>query len=311
MCGRHKKWNHDEIREAVTLIPHFKRKTIRDLAHALGIPKSTLWDLRQDKDDPVIIACMSALKPLLTQQHELLPCVTFCLTRIDPVTCEYDDCFQSVHVDEKWFFISEKELRLYIAPGEMVPTRRCHNREHLLKVIFLAAVACPHFDAEGECIFDGKVGMWPFVERVEAKRTSKNCEKGTIETKVVPVNKIRYRDFMIEKVVPTIKAKWPDRNQNILIQQDGASSHIDEDDPEFVAVGVTGVWNIRLMTQSPKLPDLNVLDLSFFRALQSKQWSNGFAETMDEELIETVLLLAFDELEPMILNFGWLTLIGC
>ena len=43
--------------------------------------------------------------------------------------------------------------------------------------------------------------MWPFVERVEAKRiSSKNCEKGTIETKIVPVNKIRYREFMIKKV---------------------------------------------------------------------------------------------------------------
>ena len=66
-CGQHKKWNHDEICEAVTLIPLFKRRTIRDLAHVLGIPKSTLWDLKQDKDNPVIIACTSALKPLLTQ----------------------------------------------------------------------------------------------------------------------------------------------------------------------------------------------------------------------------------------------------
>ena len=149
-CGRHKKWNHDEICKVVTLIPLFKRRTIRDLAHALGIPKLTLWDLKQDKDNPVIIACMSALKPLLTQQHELLH-VTFCLTKIDLVTCEYDDCFQSVHVDEKWFFISEKELHLYIVPGEVVPTRRCQNRDHLLKVMFLvAAVARPHFDAEGE-----------------------------------------------------------------------------------------------------------------------------------------------------------------
>ena len=83
------------------LSPLFKRRTIRDLAHALGIPKSTLWDLKQDKDDPVVIVCTSALKPLLTQQHELLR-VTFCLTKIDPVTREYDDCFQSVNVDEKW-----------------------------------------------------------------------------------------------------------------------------------------------------------------------------------------------------------------
>ena len=52
-----------------------------------------------------IIACTSALKPLLTQQHELLR-VTFCLTKIDPVTREFDDCFQSVHVDETWFFFS-------------------------------------------------------------------------------------------------------------------------------------------------------------------------------------------------------------
>ena len=114
---------------------------------------------------------------------------------------------------------------------------------------------------------------------------------------------------MIQKIIPAIKAKWPDRNQKILIQQDDASSHIDEDDPDFVAVGVTGVWNMRLMTQSPKLQDLNALDLSFFRALQSKQWSNGwFLETMDD-LIETVLM-TFDEFEPTILNFGWWTLIG-
>jgi hypothetical protein len=35
---------------------------------------------------------------------------------------------QSVHVDEKWFFLSEEVLRLYIAPGEVVPTRRFRIR---------------------------------------------------------------------------------------------------------------------------------------------------------------------------------------
>jgi hypothetical protein len=98
---------------------------------------------------------------------------------------------QSVHVDEKWFFISEEVLRLYIAPGEVVPTSRVQNKEHMIKVMFLAAVACPCYDPEGECTFDGKIGMFPFVERVVAKRTSKNCKKGTIERKVLPVNKNR------------------------------------------------------------------------------------------------------------------------
>ncbi len=63
------------------------------------------------------------------------------------------------------------------------------------------------------------------------------------------------------------------------------------------------------MTQSPKSSDLNVLDLSFFWALQSKQWSNRHAKTVDQ-LIEKVLL-AFDEFDPMKLNFGWLTLMSC
>ena len=116
---------------------------------------------------------------------------------------------------------------------------------------------------EGECTFDGKIGMFPFVERVAAKRTSKNREKGTIETKVLPVNKNQYRDFMITKVFPAIKQMWPDRNRNIVIQQDSSSAHINENDPQFVAAATSGNWNISLMTQSPKLPDLNVLDLSF------------------------------------------------
>ena len=130
-------------------------------------------------------------------------------------------------------------------------------------LIFLAAVARPRYDPEGKCTFDGKIGMFPFVERVAAKRTSKNREKGTIETKLLPVNKNQYRDFMITKVFPAIKQKWPDRNRNIVIQQDGASAHIDENDPQFVAATTSGNWITSLMTQSPKLPDLNVLDLFF------------------------------------------------
>ena len=80
----------------------------------------------------------------------------------------------------------------------------------------------------------------------------------------VLVNKQRYRSFLIEKVVPSIKANWPGRNRDITIQQDSAGAHIGENDPAFVAVATAGVWRIKLQTQSPKSPDLNVLDLSIF-----------------------------------------------
>ena len=63
------------------------------------------------------------------------------------------------------------------------------------------------------------------------------------------------------------------------------------------------------MTKSPKLPALNVLDLSFF-CLTIKIVEQQICQSNDG-LIETVLMLAFDEFERTTLNFGWLALIGC
>ena len=80
---------------------------------------------------------------------------------------------------------------------------------------------------------------------------------------------------MITKVLPAIKQKWPDRNQNKVIQQDGASAHINENDPQFVAVATSRNWKISLMTQSSKSPDLNVLHLSFFGPCNQNNGATG------------------------------------
>ena len=60
--------------------------------------------------------------------------------------------------------------------------------------------------------------------------------------------------------------KWPDpgMNRTVVIQHDGASAHIAENDQEFSLHAKQGVWNICLETQPVKSPDKNVLDLSFF-----------------------------------------------
>ena len=46
--------------------------------------------------------------------------------------------------------------------------------------MFLAAVARPRFDANGNVVFDGKLGIWPFTYQEAAKRKSKHREAGTI-----------------------------------------------------------------------------------------------------------------------------------
>jgi hypothetical protein len=41
------------------------------LASALGIPHSTLYGMKMNKDDPVIIPHSNAIRPLLTETHRL------------------------------------------------------------------------------------------------------------------------------------------------------------------------------------------------------------------------------------------------
>ena len=54
---------------------------------------------------------------------------------------------------------------------------------------------------------------------------------------------------------------------------------------------------------------MNVLDLSFFRALQSAQWENGFETTIDG-LVDQVLRV-YAAFVPQKIDKGFLTLMGC
>ncbi|KAL6594954.1 hypothetical protein ACP70R_048057 [Stipagrostis hirtigluma subsp. patula] len=63
-------------------------------------------------------------------------------------------------------------------PGEPDPLRTVHNKNSIDKVMFLAAIARPRYDASGNCIFDGKIGVWPFVEKVNQQSEEVGTGKG-------------------------------------------------------------------------------------------------------------------------------------
>ncbi len=157
----------------------------------------------------------------------------------------------------------------------------CAESESLDQGNVLVCLACPCFDDNGKCTFYGKIGMWPFVEEVEGQRRSDNRPRGTIITRVVSCDKNRYREYLIQKVLPAIRMKWPDRDRQILIQQDRASAHIHDNDAEFNLHARQVQWEIWLETQPLKSPDTNLFDLSFFRALQSAQWGLDSETTID------------------------------
>ena len=88
------------------------------------------------------------------------------------------------------------------------------------------------------------------------------------------------------------------------MQQDGAKSHILEDDVEFKeVVGEIGL-NLTVFTQSPNSPNTNILDLGFFRAILS---FNDDCPANEEELIKSIEK-AYDEYPFRKLNCVWLTL---
>nr|CAD40538.2 OSJNBa0055C08.7 [Oryza sativa Japonica Group] len=272
----------------IAAIPLQQKSNIRSLAQALGVPKSTLH--RWFKEG-LIRRHSNSLKPYLKEANKKER-LRWCVSMLDPSTLPNSPKFiemeNIIHIDEKWFNGSKKEKTFYLYPDEEEPYFTVHNKNAIDKVMFLAAVANPRFDDEGNCTFDGKICIWPFVRKEPAQRRSRNRERGTLVTKPIKVDRNTIRSFMISKVLPAIRACWPreDAGKTIWIQQDNARTHLPINDEQFaVAVAQTGL-DIRLVNQPPNSPDMNCLDLGFFASLQSLTY-NRTSRNMDE-LIENV-----------------------
>ena len=93
-----------------------------------------------------------------------------------------------------------------------------------------------------------------------------------METKAcTSVTKNVYRSCLLEQVLFEIRNKLPlFSSPTIYIQQDSARPHISVYDEEFIEVGRQEGVDIKLVCQ-PNSPDLNVLDLEFFRSIQALQ----------------------------------------
>jgi hypothetical protein len=160
---------------------------------------------------------------------------------LEPRSIPHDPMFQGlfdyVYIDEKWFNITKNTLRYYIAPGELQPIRTCKIKNYIPRIMILTVVAQPRFDSNENYTFDGKIGCFLFVTYIAAKRSSANRVAGTMEMKSIDsITQAMMRDYLIDKVLPVIHAKWPreDIGKPIYIQQDNARPHISPNDRLFV-----------------------------------------------------------------------------
>nr|XP_017221385.1 PREDICTED: uncharacterized protein LOC108198123 [Daucus carota subsp. sativus] len=294
--------------EQLKTVPLSKRTTIRSTAYAIKVSKSTLHRCFKDGK---IRRNSNSIKPLLTNKNKENR-VEFCLSMLDANSFPNNPRFVSmenmIHIDEKWFYLTKKKETYYLFTDEEY--RTCKSKNFVIKVMFLAAVARPRFDIHGKEIFSGKIRIYPFVTREPARRSSVNRAAGTLETKAMTsVGRDIIRSYMIDKVLPDIRAKWPYGNRvTIYIQQDNARTHLDPNDAQFCQAASQYGFDIRLMCQPSNSPDLNILDLGFFNAIQSLRYKES-PKTIDE-LIDAVER-SYQAYPPRILNRIFCTLQTC
>jgi hypothetical protein len=84
--------------------------------------------------------------------------------------------------------------------------------------------------------------------------------------------------MLVDLVLPDIKKKMPATAGHIILQQDGAESHLQEDDDVFKAKVMEMYGDpdaVKLYTQPAQSPDLNIIALGFSSSLQSKYYKTS------------------------------------
>ena len=194
------------IQEGVKNLPLQKRCTQRKLAMFMGVSKTTVH--RWIVGLTISVHCNS-LKPVLTEENKVarLLMVLHFRDPVDPT--KYCVMLDWIHLDQKWFFLTQKKERYLLLPEEKNPKCCIKHKSHITKVMFLCAVACPRFNPSVNSWWDGKLGTWPIGDWEPAKLKSKNRLRGTPVWKNKAVSKEVYRELLISKLLPAIIEKWP------------------------------------------------------------------------------------------------------
>lgn len=146
--------------EKFKAIDRRKRKNIRSAASAIGVSKSTL---HRRIIEGIIKRHTNALKPYLTDANKASR-LAYAVEQINESTLTGGDPhffsqWDRVHIDEKWFYLTEECGTFYLASDEEDPHRTGKSKRFILKVMFLAAVALARFDHVKNQWFTGKIGI--------------------------------------------------------------------------------------------------------------------------------------------------------
>ncbi|GJN18557.1 hypothetical protein PR202_gb05729 [Eleusine coracana subsp. coracana] len=163
--------------EAIKNVDLKDRTTLKDLAEKLGVKKSTLYNRFKE-------GCFhrhtNDIKFTLTSDN-MKARVQYCLSMLHETNDggrTFDPMYNTVYIDEKWFYRTRRNQKYYLANDEQRPRRSVKSKNFIEKVMFLAVITRSRYNNDGHCIFDRKIGIFPFTIVEPAKRKSRNRPRG-------------------------------------------------------------------------------------------------------------------------------------
>ena len=129
------------------------------------------------------------LKPILTEENKLARLLMANHFRDPQDPSKYQDMPDRIHLDEKWFFVTQEKEHYLLVSDKKNPKCCVKHKSHITKVMFLCAVARLQFNTSANSWWDGKLGIWPIWDWEPAQHGSKNRPKGMLVWKNKMVTK--------------------------------------------------------------------------------------------------------------------------
>ena len=154
--------------------------------------------------------------------------------------------------------------------------------------MFMTTVGQPHYDPHCKQYFEGKFGVWPFIEMLtqNIKAKTEQGEEWRPNLSHLSPRTLSKRWWLESFSGNSQKDASPPQNAPVYVQQDKTKPHTACSDSILLNEGCPDGLNILITNQPLNSLDLNVIDLEFFNAIQSFQHKQ--APSNVKELISMV-----------------------
>ena len=101
----------------------------------------------------------NSLKPILTEENKLARLLMANHFQDPQDPSKYQDMCDHIHLDEKWFFLTQDKECYLLVSEEKNPKRCIKHKSHVTRVMFLCAVARLCFNPSANSWWDRKLGI--------------------------------------------------------------------------------------------------------------------------------------------------------